>query len=187
MNGFSSRFPPMAGRAGLTAALLAAVGFAGSVHAATAGPLQIAANAGPASDVTSTPMSATQAPASLKQAAAPTAVPKPGSVDRVEQRIKDLHEKLKITKSQEDLWSGVAQAMRDNAKEMEPLIKTRSEHSNSATALEDLDSYSHIADAHADGLKKFVPAFAPLYASMSDVQKQNADTVFRGHGASKSR
>jgi len=186
MNGFSTRFAPLSGRAGLTAALFAAFALAGSVQAA-AGPLQMAANAAPVPDVASTPMSAAQTPSSPKQATAPSAVSKSGPVERVETRIKDLHDKLKITKAQEDLWSGVARAMRDNAIEMEPLIKARSEHSGKATALEDLNSYSQLADAHADGLKKFVPAFAPLYASMSDIQKQNADTVFRGHGHSKTR
>jgi hypothetical protein len=107
--------------------------------------------------------------------------------DRVEARIKDLHTKLKITPAQEELWNNVAQTMRDNAKTMEALIKARSEKAGTMTAVDDLKSYSEIAEAHADGLKKFVPAFEPLYAGMSDAQKKSADTLFRQHGRIKAK
>ena len=72
--------------------------------------------------------------------------------------------------------------MRDNAKTMEALIKARSEKAGTMTAVDDLKSYGEIAEAHADGLKKFIPAFEPLYAGMSDAQKKSADTLFRHHG-----
>ena len=48
---------------------------------------------------------------------------KASAVDRAEARIKELHTKLKITQTQEDLWHHVTQVMRDNAKTMEALIK----------------------------------------------------------------
>jgi hypothetical protein len=107
--------------------------------------------------------------------------------DRVEARIKVLHTKLNITPAQEELWNKVAQAMRDNAKTMEALIKARSEKAGTMTAIDDLKSYGEIADAHADGLKKFIPAFEPLYAGMSDAQKKSADTLFRQHGRTKAK
>jgi hypothetical protein len=50
------------------------------------------------------------------------------------------------------------------------------------TAVDDLKSYGEIANAHADGIKKFIPVFESLYASMSDAQKKSADTLFRRHG-----
>lgn len=49
------------------------------------------------------------------------------------------------------------------------------------TAVDDLKLYSALADAHAEGLKQFIPVFEALYASMSDVQKQQADALFRQH------
>ena len=107
--------------------------------------------------------------------------------DRVEARIKELHTKLKITPAQEELWNNVAQVMRDNAKTMEALIKARSEKARTMTAVEDLKSYGEIAEAHADGLKKFIPAFEPLYAGMSDAQKKSADKLFRQHGRIKAK
>jgi len=107
--------------------------------------------------------------------------------DRVEERIKDFHTKLKITPAQEELWNNVIQVMRDNAKTMEALIKARSEKASTMTAVDDLKSYGEIAEAHADGLKKFIPVFEPLYASMSDAQKKNADTLFQHQGPPKSK
>ena len=106
---------------------------------------------------------------------------KVSKVDRTEARIKDLQAKLKITPAQEELWNKVTQVMRDNAKTMEGLIKARSEKAKTMTTVEDLKSYSEITQAHADGLKNFIPVFEALYASMSDDQKKDADTLFR-HG-----
>ena len=107
--------------------------------------------------------------------------------DRVEERIKDLHTKLKITPAQEELWNNVTQVMRDNAKTMEALIKARSEEASTMTAIDDLKSYGEIVESHADGIRKFIPAFEPLYASMSDAQKKAADTLFRHHGRTKAK
>jgi protein CpxP len=103
----------------------------------------------------------------------------PSHVDRVEARIKELHAKLNITQAQEGLWTNVTQVMRDNAQTMDALIKARADNANTMTAVDDVKSYSDIAEAHAAGLKKFIPVFEALYASMSDAQKKNADTIFR--------
>jgi len=48
-------------------------------------------------------------------------------------------------------------------------------------------AYSAIAEAHAEGLKTFIPAFEALYASMSDAQKQNADVIFRGRSRTRAK
>jgi hypothetical protein len=129
---------------------------------------------------TATPTWAAAPEAGVATAAAPKA-------DRVEARIKDLHTKLKITPEQEELWNNVAQVMRDNAATMETLIKARKEKAGAVNAVDDLKSYSEIAEAHAVGLKKFIPAFEPLYAAMSDAQKKSADTLFRQHGHMKAK
>jgi protein CpxP len=102
--------------------------------------------------------------------------------ERVEVRIKELHSKLKITPAQEGLWDNVTRAMRDDAVKMEALIKARSENATGRNAVDDLKSYSEITQAHADGLKRFIPAFEPLYASMSDAQKKDADKLFHHQG-----
>lgn len=100
------------------------------------------------------------------------------SPERVEERIKDLHEKLKITEAQKADWDKVAETMRGNANTIHQLIQERQDKGAMRTALEDLESYHKIAATHAEGLEKFIPVFKTLYDSMSDEQKKNADMVF---------
>jgi Spy/CpxP family protein refolding chaperone len=133
--------------------------------------LIVLANASPTQAASSEPGMATAGAAS--------------KTDHVEAHIKELHAKLKITPEQEELWNNVAQAIRDNAKTMEALIKARSEKAAAMNAVDDLKSYGEIAETHADGIKKFIPAFEPLYAGMSDAQKKNADTFFSRHHRTK--
>jgi len=109
------------------------------------------------------------------------------SSEHVEARIAHLHTKLNITPEQEALWKDVAQVMLDNAKTMDELIKARSANAATMTPVDDLKSYSEIADAHADGLRQFIPVFESLYTSMSDAQKMNAAKLFRHHGSTKSK
>lgn len=109
---------------------------------------------------------------------------KPSSEDRAEARIKDMHAKLKITPAQEEQWSKIAQEMRDNAKSMDTLTQARMANAKTMTAVDDLRSYGEIAEAHANGIKKFTPLFETLYSSMSDPQKKLADDLFQ-HGDRK--
>jgi hypothetical protein len=104
---------------------------------------------------------------------------RPSRAEHVEARIKELQAKLHITQTQEPLWQNVTQIMRDNAQTMDGLTQARIDKAKSMTAVDNLQSYSAIVEAHAEGLKKFVPAFEALYASMSDAQKHQADNVFR--------
>jgi hypothetical protein len=100
--------------------------------------------------------------------------------DRVETRIRDLHSKLGITPAQEDRWNALAQVMRENAQNLDSIEQTRLDNASRMTAVEDVRSYSELADAHAQGLKNFVPAFQALYDSLSPAQQKNADQMFRG-------
>jgi len=96
----------------------------------------------------------------------------------VETRIEDLHRNLQITAAQEPQWRQFAQVMRDNAHAIDAILQERTANINKMNAVDDLRSYEKLADAHADGLKKLVPAFEALYNTMSDDQKKNADAVF---------
>ena len=96
----------------------------------------------------------------------------------VEKHIKDLHTKLMITPAEESQWSQVAATMRDNAKELDRAIDKRAENTSSATAVDDLNAYADIAQAHANGVKKLASAFSGLYSAMSDDQKKTADALF---------
>jgi len=120
------------------------------------------------------------------QASAPAATGTPPSAPMkhsmtnagVESHIKDLHSKLKITSAEEDQWNKVAQVMRDNAAQMTDLMSKREANQYTMTAVDDLNSYGDIAQAHADGVKKLSAVFEPLYSSMPDAQKKTADAVF---------
>ena len=98
----------------------------------------------------------------------------------VQRRIVDLHAKLGITPAEESLWTAVAQTMRDNANELDKAIDKR--ENADATAIDDLNAYGNVVQAHADGIKKLSAVFSPLYASMSDQQRKVADGVFAQAG-----
>ncbi len=118
--------------------------------------------------------------AALAQAAPP---PPPAAQampahDPVEARIKSLHKQLGITAAQEPQWQAFADVMRDNAKTIRALIEQREANVQTMTAIDDMNAYAAIADAHAANVKKLIPAFSALYATMSDAQKKNTDAVF---------
>jgi periplasmic protein CpxP/Spy len=103
------------------------------------------------------------------------------SADRSEKRIKALHDKLRITAAQEAQWDSVAQAMRDNGKTIRASMMDRTTRLKTMTAVDDLKSYQIMADEHSDGLKRLIPAFEALYASMTPAQQKHADHVFGEH------
>lgn len=99
--------------------------------------------------------------------------------DPIAERIKYLHDRLRITQAQEPLWANVAQVMRNNAEAVTPLVKERLRSAQSGNAIDALGSYEKLGEAQLDGLKKFIAAFQALYNSLSDDQKKIADSVFR--------
>jgi membrane-bound ClpP family serine protease len=103
--------------------------------------------------------------------------------ETVEARITKLHADLKITAAEQSKWDGVAQAMRDNAANMEKLVATKRKVApESLTAVDDLLNYQEFAEAHLAGLKHLTSAFKSLYGAMPDDQKKNADKVFESFG-----
>jgi periplasmic protein CpxP/Spy len=106
---------------------------------------------------------------------------------RVEERIAQLHSSLKITSQQEDQWSKFADVMRENAHAMGDLYRQRIAQRDSMSALDDMKQYAQITQTDADGTKRLVEAFEPLYASLSPEQKKLADASFRQGGPGKGR
>ena len=103
-----------------------------------------------------------------------------GPGETVEQRITDLHTALKITSDEETLWNDVAQAMRENAAAMDTLIaSTRTTPPQTMSAVDDLNTYVNLTQAHLDGLKNLIVPFDKLYAAMPAAQKKVTDDVFR--------
>jgi protein CpxP len=99
--------------------------------------------------------------------------------ETVEQRIASLHTGLKITPDEDAKWNAVAQAMRENASNMDQLVaEGRKTAPQDMSAVDDLKTYQKFAQAHVDGLKNLISSFTALYAAMPDAQKKVADTVF---------
>jgi len=154
------------------AALLPAIFFAVSSHATSA-----AENAAAGAPMSVSPASSPQ-PQAAKRAPTVAAKVERSSIDRIEVRIADLHQKLRVTADQEALWTDVAQVMRENEKKMRESIAARSAKMKTMNAVDDLRSYRMITDEHADGLKRLIPVFEALYAKMTPAQQKNADHVF---------
>ncbi|OLL30783.1 hypothetical protein BTH42_15360 [Burkholderia sp. SRS-W-2-2016] len=122
----------------------------------------------------------TAAPASAPENTASAPAAKAGHERNVEDRIAYLHSQLKITPAQETQWKAFADVMRGNGETMGQLFQQRKAETN-VSALDDMKQYATIAQAHADGMKKLVDAFDPLYSSLSPEQKKLADATFH-HG-----
>jgi hypothetical protein len=182
MKRIATQFAVPAACAVAAAVLLATLALASPAFAAAGDPAH-ASMAGTGSAQVMVAQAA--APAATRPVSGPARATKVSRADRVEARIAMLHAKLVITSAQEELWKDVTQVMRENAHTMEALSMARAARARTMTAVDDLNSYSEIAEAHAAGLKKFVPVFQTLYASMSDAQKAQADTLFRGHHRSR--
>jgi protein CpxP len=96
----------------------------------------------------------------------------------VAEHIKQIHDQLHITASQEAEWNLVAQAMRDSVTMTEVVITPLS--NKEMNAVDILQSREALAQAHLDGTRKITAAFKPLYEMLSPTQKKAADVAFRG-------
>src|ERR1700737_5570678 len=112
------------------------------------------------------PPSSSSAPSAATQAA-------------VDQRIRTLQSQLGITEAQMPLWDAFAQAMRDNAAATDALFTQRAGAVATMNATDNMHSYEPIARAYADNTERLATAFDSLYASLTDTQKQAADTLSR--------
>ena len=154
--------------AGLAGALL--LGLPAPARADTSPPSLLLAQANPAP--------APPAPAAKRLSRA----------ERVEARIKSLHDQLKITDAQTPQWDAVAQVMRDNAVAERALHQQRAKSRATGNAVDNLRSYQQLIELHDQGLQKLIPVFQTLYETMSPEQKQLADAAFghrRSRGAKK--
>jgi periplasmic protein CpxP/Spy len=128
------------------------------------------------------PLPPTAAPTSPAPAATPptgSAAPSDATQAAVDQRIRALQSQLGITEAQMPLWSAFTQAMRDNAAATDALFTQRAGAVATMSAPDNMHSYAQIARSYADNTERLATAFDSLYASLSDTQKQAADTLFR--------
>ena len=104
------------------------------------------------------------------------------AADRGERRIREMHDRLRITPAQEDAWNKVAKVMRDNDAAFRVTVGERYRDAKPMSAVDDLKSFQIIADEHSNGLKKLIPAFDTLYGAMTPDQQKRADSVFAHRG-----
>jgi periplasmic protein CpxP/Spy len=104
-----------------------------------------------------------------------------GPEQRVKGRIAEMHAKLRISAAQEPKFKALAEVMSANAQSLDALLQERAQD-KATSADASLRWYERLVDAHAEALKKFVPAFGELYASLSDAQKKTADAMFEQFG-----
>lgn len=115
------------------------------------------------------PASAVKAPSAMMQ--------------RVEQRIAQLHAQLKITAAQEAQWHPFADVMHENAQKMDQSAAQRADKFGSLNAVDNLKSYADLAVEHGRNVQRLAETFESLYNAMSLDQKKLADEVFRARAA----
>jgi periplasmic protein CpxP/Spy len=122
-------------------------------------------------------------PAAAAAASPLTTQPAPGNnaEQRVETHIRQLHAQLRITPAEQPQWEQFAQVMRDNARDMDQAFMQRAQQYPTMNAVQNMQSYQQIAEAHAQHLQKLVPAFDNLYNAMPQQQQQLTDQVFRAN------
>src|ERR1700726_5119517 len=108
-------------------------------------------------------------------------VPGKNAEERVERRIKELHVQLQITPAEEPQWNEFAQVMRENARDMDQAFMQRAQQYPTMNAMQNMQSYQQMAEAHVQHLQKLVPAFDNLYNAMPEQQKKLTDQVFRAN------
>lgn len=129
--------------------------------------------------------------AAAQTAVAPAAAPAPAPLDkramaRVEARINELHNKLRITPAQQPQWDAFTAVMRENAQHTDEAVAGRRDPLT-MTALEEMRAYTAIASTHAADMQKMLPVFEALYTSMSPEQQKLADAVFHHQAGARRR
>ncbi len=100
----------------------------------------------------------------------------------IDGRLAYLKAELKITAAQEPLWTSYAAAARDNAKTMLAHCTAMMSRRGAATvSLPDrLEQHEQLMAARLEALRAMNKTLKPLYAALSDAQKQAADQLFWG-------
>jgi protein CpxP len=122
------------------------------------------------------PVFAADTPEEVTSATGPVAG-QAAPADHIEGHIAFLKTELKITPDQEGDWDKVAAAMRKDVSES----RAADQHYMSQgqpSALDSLSERTYYAELRAQGERRFMEAFKPLYGKLSAGQKQAADELF---------
>jgi hypothetical protein len=101
---------------------------------------------------------------------------------RIEGRIAFLRAELKITNAQAAAFDAVANAMRENDRQMRAAFEARrQQRGQQVNLLDRLDQRQKGAEAMASATSRLKAAWGPLYASLTDDQKKTADELMAPH------
>ena len=107
------------------------------------------------------------------------------TIDRIEGRIAFLRTELKITDTQAGHWNAFADALRINAEKLRTVRSSMmgqgSGQPQPSTLADRLDLQERWLLARLEGIRAIKPAFANLYATLSDDQKKTADEILAPH------
>lgn len=100
----------------------------------------------------------------------------------IEGRIAFLKAELKITDAQAPAFERVAEAMRENVKDMAKLHEQhRADRDQPKSAVEQLEMQVKFGELHTQHEQRFLAAFKPLYDGLSPEQKKTADELLAHH------
>ena len=101
----------------------------------------------------------------------------------VEGHIAFLHAELGITPAQEPQFAALASAMREDVKTMHEAEDRvyGGQNGGPVTAVQYLQDRVTFANLRAQGEARYLDAFKPLYATLSDAQKRMADELMMPH------
>ncbi len=103
-------------------------------------------------------------------------------VGHIEGRLGYIKAELKITEAQQRLWNSYAAAARDNSSVMlKHCTAVMNQRLASPATLPDLlDQHEQLMAVRLDTVRAMIKTLKPLYAALSDNQKQMADQLFWG-------
>jgi len=94
-------------------------------------------------------------------------------------RLAALHAGLELTPDQEKLWAPVDQALRDFCKFIASNRQARENQEHGRSPVEQLEKRSDALIARGRALKKIADTAGPLYATLTDAQKQRLPILLR--------
>ena len=100
--------------------------------------------------------------------------------NHIEGRLAYIKTELKITEAQESLWNTYAAAARDNANAMRAHCTTMMSKRSGSSLSDRLEQHEQLMATQLDALRAMNKTLKPLYAALSESQKQTADQLFWG-------
>lgn len=103
----------------------------------------------------------------------------PPPQEMAQQRLKRLHDQLRITPAEQEAWDKFAEASTQSSDRIATAFRTRADRVASMNAVQNMQSFADIETQRAQDMQGLIPAFQQLYAALSPTQQKTADDLFR--------